>query len=453
MPLYPPTFSEGYTVRIAASNADYREIQRADYVCNGTADQTLINTVLNQFANNNPCPAILFSSGTFNLTATIQIPTGMAFMVGFLMRGCGTGTIFTYGNGANIYAITLPGGSLGLSNAIFADFAIKCNGANQTSSSGGIQGNGAIRCRFDKLWINQPYEYAIRFFQGFSGQFGYQNLVHDCFIDQGNLAHSGGVGTGIRFDSSDENMVSHCVIQNMGLAASANSGAIDDRSGLQQIQENIFLSNNTCLYTNQNNTCFQNNKVDGITGSSRAVTSDGGNTHATENYFYNISTSDYAIGFFQGAGDGGEILNNKFKTLASASVGGFIDVHQSVNNMVMGNSWQLLTGSTVSNTINRNTGAYNMMRNNYGIDASGNKIGLTENSGTATITSLNTSVVVNHGLFYTPNIQDVQVTADGSLFSAASFWVDTITSTQFTIHTNVAPASGSVTFGWNIRMT
>lgn len=71
---------------------------------------------------------------------------------------------------------------------------------------------------------------------------------------------------------------------------------------------------------------------------------------------------------------------------------------------------------------------------------------LSQNSGTATIASGTTSIVVNHGLYTTPPY--VQVTPMSGLGSAAKWWVDTVTATQLTIHTDVNPAA-NVTFAWH----
>ena len=69
------------------------------------------------------------------------------------------------------------------------------------------------------------------------------------------------------------------------------------------------------------------------------------------------------------------------------------------------------------------------------------KFFVTENSGTATITSGSTSVTVNHGLAGTPTIVTVTPSAD-----LGDVWVDSITSTQFTIHCDSAPSSATTVY-------
>jgi hypothetical protein len=70
-----------------------------------------------------------------------------------------------------------------------------------------------------------------------------------------------------------------------------------------------------------------------------------------------------------------------------------------------------------------------------------------ENSGTATLVSGNTTVVVTHNLGRTPTADQVAVWPTANWGSMNEFWVDTLTSTQFTINADANPAE-NVTFGW-----
>ncbi|MDD5095176.1 MAG: right-handed parallel beta-helix repeat-containing protein [Dehalococcoidia bacterium] len=72
---------------------------------------------------------------------------------------------------------------------------------------------------------------------------------------------------------------------------------------------------------------------------------------------------------------------------------------------------------------------------------------VTSNSGTATVASGGTSIVVNHGLVTTPT--RVQITPRENPTNAVSFWwVDTLTTTQFTIHVNADPGASNLDFDW-----
>lgn len=67
--------------------------------------------------------------------------------------------------------------------------------------------------------------------------------------------------------------------------------------------------------------------------------------------------------------------------------------------------------------------------------------------GTATIANTTTSIAVTHSLGVTPNAADLLVHPIETLNSASFWWVDTITSTQFTINVNADPGQ-DVDFAW-----
>lgn len=75
------------------------------------------------------------------------------------------------------------------------------------------------------------------------------------------------------------------------------------------------------------------------------------------------------------------------------------------------------------------------------------------NSGTAVITSGNTSVVVTHGLGVTPELKDISILAgEDPDNSVGLVWVDTITSTQFTINCEADPGANNLDMGWQVRV-
>jgi hypothetical protein len=98
--------------------------------------------------------------------------------------------------------------------------------------------------------------------------------------------------------------------------------------------------------------------------------------------------------------------------------------------------------SNVSTQISVGVGASNIIRGNVGL--------VTENKGTASITSGNTSVTVTHGLGFTPALSQISVTPTSTLASATEFWISSPTSTEFTINVDVNPAA-TVGFAWGAR--
>jgi parallel beta-helix repeat protein len=101
---------------------------------------------------------------------------------------------------------------------------------------------------------------------------------------------------------------------------------------------------------------------------------------------------------------------------------------------------------------------YNTIINNKLISITGNEIDIqginstargnvgfvTENSGTATLSSADTSIVVNHGLDVTPVAGDIIVVPMETWGNMTKFWIDTYTATQFTIHADIAPGADKV---------
>jgi len=70
-------------------------------------------------------------------------------------------------------------------------------------------------------------------------------------------------------------------------------------------------------------------------------------------------------------------------------------------------------------------------------------------SGTATILSTTTSIAVTHGLGVTPSVDDITVTmGESPTNDPGNIWIDTFTSTQFTINCRNDPGASNLDFGW-----
>lgn len=70
--------------------------------------------------------------------------------------------------------------------------------------------------------------------------------------------------------------------------------------------------------------------------------------------------------------------------------------------------------------------------------------------GVATLDNGSTTKVVTHGLGFTPVAGDIVICPIESLGSAAKFWVNTLTATQFTINVNADPTA-DVDFAWQAQ--
>jgi len=109
----------------------------------------------------------------------------------------------------------------------------------------------------------------------------------------------------------------------------------------------------------------------------------------------------------------------------------------------------------VSNTIVANTfNGYDT--SSIYIGAVGNTISfnegfITENRGTGAITSGSISDVITHLMDFTPTAGEIQVTiTNNPANDFGHVWVDTITSTQFTVNCDADPGAGNLNFSWQI---
>jgi len=77
----------------------------------------------------------------------------------------------------------------------------------------------------------------------------------------------------------------------------------------------------------------------------------------------------------------------------------------------------------------------------------------TYNSGTGSIANAATSAVITHGLTGTPSLQKIHITlGEDPSNSPGAIWVDTITSTQFTVHCENDPGASNLDFGWEASL-
>lgn len=130
------------------------------------------------------------------------------------------------------------------------------------------------------------------------------------------------------------------------------------------------------------------------------------------------------------------ISNNEIKVGAGSAYGGIYLWGTNDNCVIMDN----ILDSGLSTAVSIGAGITNLtLRDNIGF--------ATEVSGTATIANGTTSIVVTHGLAVTPAAGDIVVTPTTTWGSMTQFYIDTYTSTQFTIHSDADPTQ-DVGFLW-----
>lgn len=78
---------------------------------------------------------------------------------------------------------------------------------------------------------------------------------------------------------------------------------------------------------------------------------------------------------------------------------------------------------------------------------------VTEASGTGSILSGTTAIAITHGLSRTPAAKDIWVTFTANTTAdPGNIWVDTITSTQFTVNCRTNPGVSNAPFSWGARI-
>lgn len=107
------------------------------------------------------------------------------------------------------------------------------------------------------------------------------------------------------------------------------------------------------------------------------------------------------------------------------------------NNWICGNDFS--DGGKTAIVSDAGTG--NTIRQNQGW--------VTEASGTGSVTSGGTADVITHGLSVTPTAADISIVFSEDPTNTVSYWwVDTITSTQFTVNVDANPGASNLDFGW-----
>jgi hypothetical protein len=145
------------------------------------------------------------------------------------------------------------------------------------------------------------------------------------------------------------------------------------------------------------------------------------------------SNSTYGVDVFPGT--------NEVKIIGSSvyanAIAGVRLGANALNTLIDGNSF-----STNGTPITIGVGATPMVRSNVGFE--------TDTSGSATVVSGATTVVVNHGLAVTPEAGDITVTlTNNPTNDFGQAWVSDMGATQFTINVAANPGASGAIFAWH----
>jgi len=93
---------------VAASDADVYNRLRADYLCDGTADNTQIQAAIDALPAGGG--SVMLTEGTYTLAAGLSIPASVT------LEGQGFGTILNFGGASSTYGFSLAGSNACLKN-------------------------------------------------------------------------------------------------------------------------------------------------------------------------------------------------------------------------------------------------------------------------------------------------------------------------------------------------
>lgn len=370
---------------------------------------------------------VYFPPGTYVINSALIVANDNVTLLGagykasrlFLANSSNSSMIVSADDGVQRYGMRI------------AELALIGNAANQTGSSPAISIRGMNEARLDGLYILESRGEAIRAGQSTTGVYCTVPIIHECVI-RGHTTASQGNAIGLETGSSDA-IISHCDIGFHPLGAGV---LLSDHLGASLVNNNVWQ----CRFGYWNFSAHRTRFVNCLSDYAkehgfRVDTSNDlqySNCQARESSMTTANTYD---GFyFAGAND---LSLSNCRAMGSQARVGIALFSNVVRARFMGGS---VNGNQIAPFVVGSGCSDYRFRDTSGI--------VTAAQGTATVTSAATSVVVTHGLSFTPTVQNIAVTPTNNLGSSTKYWVSTPTSTQFTINATPAPGATTATFAW-----
>ncbi len=459
----------GQGLFVAASNADPRSKLRADYVCDGTADNVEIQAAIDSLPSVGG--KVVLSEGTFTLAAKVLIDSLTT------LEGQGVEiTITTLANSVNDDVLqsrnfsTLTGtdSSGGEHRVQLRDFTIDGNSANQTAGYGirkygyhWVVNNIVVRdCKNDGVWSEWGTNAGNP-----SGGDGMEDLWS-------NVKVHNNLGVGIEWRGPhDSQFINLFSFLNTGSGMIVRANSTYSGTSLQITNLHLWGNGTTSIALSlvKTNVFGSNWQIEGSSGAGGiGINCGAGSTLKGSRLECFLNETDVVIlsndhdidGFF--AGDTGIKMGSASTSVSGIKIRGkFLNpattcvewLHASnANNML---DIQAFTGTKVI----AQTAAIAKDSNRFYIQQAGTgELALFEASGTATILTSTTStykVAVSHGLAVDPTVDDISITFNEQATNDyGRWWVDNISSTAGTFDVNVTadPGASNLTFGWRVAI-
>lgn len=236
---------------VAASNS--LDKSRADYACNGTADQYWINTAINATGANGG--AIYLLEGTYNITSSINMASNVSLI------GTGAGTVLRRASAIDNIILANGSPTSPIENILIAQ--LKIDGVSKTNTNG-IYFDFVNNSKIDRIWMTNISKVNTDGIQLASSA---RNVISNCRLENGggdaiNLQRSSAVDPGSSNNIIQNNHVdtwgedgiyaigssNNCIVSgNIFTNSYGAYAAIWVRSGNNWIiSNNEFYSNNKC---------------------------------------------------------------------------------------------------------------------------------------------------------------------------------------------------------------
>jgi parallel beta-helix repeat protein len=240
------------TFVVAASNSSDAEKNAADYLCDGTEDQTEINQAIDAAAALSPAGGTVYlCGGTYNVTGSILLKSYIN------LRGAGLVTKLFVPNGTNsdLDVIKSANELATTYYVIISDLFINGNKSNQSSGTmNGIQLTNFSQCILQRI--------KIQYLKGAGVIFGTSTTISWADI----IDVYGCDGAGISLNACGvDNIVSkcYCASNNTGIdATSVNDFQILNNNIISNSQDGIDLT--TCTYGIIQGNMVRSNSLNGI---------------------------------------------------------------------------------------------------------------------------------------------------------------------------------------------
>jgi Right handed beta helix region len=440
------------TFLVAANDAADGTKALAAFQCDGSADDVQIQAAIDAL------PAgggkVVLSEGTFTIAATITLGENVT------LCGHGPSSIIFLANSAGVDCIKASN----VADLVVKDLAVDGNRDNNAGEVHGIHFQNVDRGRIDSVTVSECSFDGIRLDT---------NNCLDCTISN-CICHDNDV-MGIRTIAVIAVRIVGCQTRSNGDSGididgfSLNVAVVgntcfdhnaSDGSGIfvEESSDNCAVVGNSCRNNINGINCNQqvagtledltvvgNNCLGNWTSGIRVRANTSGNlvrdVVLSGNSCFNNGTAGIIVGSAAGATlDNVLVIGNRCgdrEASPSQDYGIQIDAAGTVTSMTV-----------VDNDVEDNVtagilhaGTAPIIRNNRGF--------VTENSGTATILSGTTSIVVTHGLSVTPTLDDISVVfGENSTNDPGICWISNITSTQFTINVRADPGASNLDLAW-----